>query len=113
LYLSDQFQRIYEEVGFSILFKKEMFTILTPLATGTAQYLQVDKLAALYQSIMTEITSPHLPQLLYNLYGGGVFTIESKKFREKVIAVITQLGKTLSTSESIVTRNIEDFKKNR
>lgn len=47
---------------------------------------------------------------MYHLYGGGLFTIELKVFKEKISNMIESMGRALSTCETIVNRNIEQFK---
>lgn len=50
---------------------------------------------------------------VYHLYGGGHFTIEARTFKEKLTSTIEALGKVLSASETIISRNIEYFKKDK
>lgn len=50
---------------------------------------------------------------VYHLYGGGHFTIEARTFKEKLTSMIESLGKALSASETIISRNIEYFKKDK
>jgi hypothetical protein len=62
--------------------------------------------------LVSEQYQLYLPIQIYHLYGGGAFTIESRVFREKLTAMIEGLGRALSSTETIINRNIEHYKSN-
>lgn len=63
-----------------------------------------------YRALVSEEYMMYLPVQLYVLFGGGVFTIEARTFKERLTDLIEQLSKALSTSHSITTRNIETLR---
>jgi hypothetical protein len=73
----------------------------------------IDKLIAFLTTLLSEQYPLLMPINLYHLYGGGLFTIEAKAFRDKLTLLLESLGRTLSTSETVINRNIEDFKGNK
>ena len=66
-----------------------------------------------YRALLSEQYVLYLPLQLYYLFGGGAFTIEPNLFQEKLTSLIEQLGKVLSTSDTVTTRNIEALKHNK
>lgn len=52
----------------------------------------------------------YLPVLVYHLFGGSLFTIEAKTFKDRLLSHTDTLSKVLSHSDTIASRNIAQFK---
>lgn len=102
-------QKLYEEVSYSLAFKPSLFPFLLSVLSENTNLVAPEKLLAFFSSLLSEQLSL-LPLHVYHLFGGGPFTIEARTFREKLSALMEALGKALSTSETVINRNIEEFK---
>lgn len=52
----------------------------------------------------------YIPIYLYYLYGGSLFTIEKKIFKNQLKKLMTNLAMVLSKEENILTRNFDRIK---
>ena len=48
----------------------------------------MERLVSLYKSLTSEQYMLYMPIQLYFLYGGSLFTIQAKTFREKLVGIV-------------------------
>ncbi len=113
LFLFPESQKLYEEASCSLLFKPALFPFLLAVLSQNSNYVPIERLLAFFTTLHSEQYIMLLPLQFYHLYGGGLFTIEGRVFREKLTLLVESLGRVLSTSETVINRNIEDFKSNK
>lgn len=100
-------------MSFSLVFKQCLFSLVLSILSENANFVLIEKLITFYKNLTSEQHLIFLPLHLYHLYGGGQFTIEAANFKSKLTALIEGLGKVLATSDTIISRNIEQFKANK
>jgi hypothetical protein len=113
LFLFSESQKLYEEASYSLFFKPSLFSLLLSVLSENTNFVAVDKLLAFFTNMHSEQYIMIMPIQFYHLYGGGLFTIEGRVFREKLTQLVESLGRVLSTSETVINRNIDDFKNNK
>jgi hypothetical protein len=114
LFLSSESQKLYEEASYSLFFKSSLFPLLLSVLSENTNFVAIDKLLAYFTSLQSDqYTSFLLPIQSYHLYGGGLFTIEARVFREKLTLMVESLGRVLSASDTVINRSIEDYKSNK
>lgn len=96
-----------------MVFKPSLFSLLLSVLSENTNFVAIDKLVAFFTNLLSEQFPLLVPINLYHLFGGGLFTIEAKVFREKLTQLVESLGRALSASETVINRNIEDFKGNK
>jgi sulfur transfer complex TusBCD TusB component (DsrH family) len=97
-------------MSFSLVFKQCLFSLVLSILSENANFVLIEKLITFYKNLSSEQHLIFLPLHLYHLYGGGQFTIDAAIFKNKLTALIEGLGKVLATSDTIISRNIEQFK---
>lgn len=100
-------------MSFSLVFKQCLFSLVLSILSENANFVLIEKLITFYKNLSSEQHLIFLPLHLYHLYGGGQFTIEAAIFKSKLTALIEGLGKVLATSDTVISRNIEQFKANK
>ena len=86
--------------------------ILSILSENT-NYLAFERIINFYKILVSQQFVHYIPLQIYHLFGGSVFTISSKSFKEKFAHMIGSIGKVLSISDTIINRNIEMFQTNK
>jgi hypothetical protein len=113
LFVSAESNKLYDELSYALVFKQCLFSLVLSVLSENTNFVAIEKLITFYKNLTSEQHAIFIPIHIYHLYGGGLFTIEAKVFREKLTYLIETLGKTLSSSETVVNRNIESFKGNK
>lgn len=113
LFISTEEPKLYDEMSFSLVFKQCLFSLVLSILSENANFVLIEKLITFYKNLSSEQHLIFLPLHLYHLYGGGQFTIEAAIFKNKLTSLIEGLGKVLATSDTIISRNIEQFKANK
>lgn len=103
-------QKVYEEVSYCLVLKPSLFPFLLAVLSENTNLVSLDKLLAFFSCLLSQQFALLLPLHVYHLFGGGPFTIEAKLFREKLASLLEALGRALSTSDTVINRNIEEFK---
>lgn len=83
------------------------------ILSENTNYIPLERVASFYRALSSDQFMLYLPIQLYYLFGGSLFTIESKGFKEKVVSVIENIAKALSHSDTFISRNIEFYKTNK
>jgi hypothetical protein len=110
LFVCTESPKLYDEISFSLVFKQCLFSLVLSILSENANFVLIEKLITFYENLSSEQHLLFLPVHLYHLYGGGQFAIDAATFRAKLTALLEGLGKALSTSDTIISRNIEQFK---
>jgi hypothetical protein len=100
-------------MSFSLVFKQCLFSLILSVLSENTNFVLIEKLITFYKNLSSEQHLIFLPIHIYHFYGGGAFTIEARAFKTKLTTMIEALGKVLSTSDTIISRNIEQFKNNK
>ena len=100
-------------MSFSLVFKQCLFSLLLSVLSENANFVIIEKLITFYKNLSSEQHLIFLPIHLYHLYGGGQFAIDVITFKSRLTALVEGLGKALATSDTIISRHIEQFKSNK
>jgi hypothetical protein len=108
--VSQSQQKVYEEITYSLAFKSNLIPYLLSILSENSNYVPLERFHGLYRALTSEQFPLYMPIQLYYLFGGSLFTIESKGFKEKIVGIIDNIAKALSNTDTLVSRNIEFYK---
>jgi len=113
LFTSRAQQKIFEEVSYSLAFKSNLQPYFLSILSENSNYIPLERVNSFFNFLASEQYPLYLPIQLYYLFGGSLFTIEGKIFKQKIISIIENIAKTLSQSDTFIGRNVESYKNHR
>jgi hypothetical protein len=113
LFTTSDSQKLYDELSYALIFKQCLFPLILSLLSEGTNFVVLEKLITFHKNLQSEQHILFLPIQIYYLFGGGLFTIEARAFRERVASMVEAIGRVLSTSDTIINRNIEHYKGNK
>lgn len=81
MFLSEHHQKYHEEITYSLAFKPHLTSYFLSLVSENTNYIPLERLAGIHRALISEQYPLYLPIQLYFLFGGSLFTIESKGFK--------------------------------
>lgn len=90
-----------------MIFKNCLLSIFLSIVSENSSLIGMDRIVNFHRNLMADNYILYVPVYLYFMYGGGLFTIERKIFKNQFTKLITNLSYVLTKEETIITRNVE------
>ena len=85
-----------DEISYSVIFKNCLLSVFLSIVSENSSLIGIDRIVNFHRNLMTENYILYVPIYLYFMYGGGLFTIERKIFKNSFTKVMANLSYVLS-----------------